>query len=159
MKLSDILKNEKGTKSIGNSGYYGLYNTFERLKNSEIKENQLERYANYMLKHIDGYTPRDLIYFVGTKIEEASSNEEKKLLSIYNKAAWNNIADKYRMDKFFESGKTGYLSKIKDYLLDKYEKLSNGLYTVIDKYASKLKGNDEYSERSDGLKMVYSGRN
>jgi len=159
MKLNDILKNETGTKSIGNSGYYGLYNTFERLKNRGIKENQLEKYASYMLKHIDGYTPRDLIYFVGTKIEEVSSDEEKKLLSIYNKAAWNNIAEKYRMDKFFESGKTGYLSKIKDYVLDKYEKLSNSLYTVIDKYASKLKGEEDYNERSNGLKMTYSERN
>ena len=143
MKLNDILKNEKEPKSIGNSGYYGLYNTFEKLKNSRIKENQLEKYASYMVKHIDGYTPRELIYFIGTKIEGLNSDEEKKLLSIYNKAAWNNIAEKYKMDKFFEFGKASYLSKIKNYLLDKYDKLSNGLYATIEKYASKLKGNDE----------------
>lgn len=156
MKLNDILKNEKGPKSIGNSGYYGLYNTFEKLKNSRIKENQLDKYASYMVKQIDGYTPRELIYFVGTKIGEANSDEEKKLLSIYNKAAWNNIAEKYRMDKFFESGKVSYLSRIKDYLLDKYDKVSDSLYTSINKYASKLKGNGDYSERNSGLKMNYS---
>lgn len=159
MKLNDILKNEKGPKNIGNSGYYGLYNAFEKLKNSGIKENQLEKYASYMVKHIEGYTPRELIYFVGTKIEEVNSDEEKKLLSIYNKAAWNNIAEKYRMDKFFESGKVGYLSRIKDYLLDKYGKISEGLYDAIDRYASKLKGSDSYSERNDGLKMAYSEKN
>ena len=156
MKLNDILKNEKAPKSIGNSGYYGLYNTFEKLKNSRIKENQLEKYTNYLVRHIESYTPRELIYFVGEKIGEVSSDKEKKLLSIYNKAAWNSIADKYKMNKFFESGKVGYLSKIKDYLLDKYDKLSSSLYSAIDKYALKFKENKDYSERNNGLKMNYT---
>ena len=156
MKLNDILKNEKEPKSIGNSGYYGLYNTFEKLKNSRIKENQLEKYASYMVKHIDGYTPRELIYFIGTKIEGLNSDEEKKLLSIYNKVAWNNIAEKYGMDEFFESEKAGYLSKIKDYLLDKYDKVSSSLYSTIDKYASKFKEKKNYSERNNESKMNYT---
>jgi len=155
MKLNDILKNEKTPKSIGNKGYYGLYNTFEKLKNSGIKENQLEKYANYIVKHIEGYTPRDLIYFIGTKIEELNLDEEKKLLSVYNKAAWNNIAEKYKMNKFFESGKVGYIPKIKDYLLNAYDKLSNGLYKVVDKYTSRFKENEHYGERNDGLRIIY----
>ncbi len=159
MKLNEILKNEKGPKSIGNSGYYGLYNTFEKLKNSSVRENQLEKYANYMVKHIESYTPRELIYFIGTKIEEIDSDQEKKLLSVYNKAAWNNIAQKYKMDKFFESGKVGYLSRIKDYLLDAYGKLSKNLYTAIDKYASKFRENEDLNNVNNGLKMSYIERN
>ncbi len=156
MKLNDILKNEKEPKNIENSGYYGLYNTFEKLKNSRIKENQLEKYTNYLVKHIEGYTPRELIYFVGEKIGEASSDEEKKLLSTYNKAAWNNIAERYKMNKFFESAKIGYISKIKNYLTDKYDKFSSSLYSAIDKYTSKFKENYTYSERNNELKMSYT---
>ena len=146
MKLNDILKNEKGPKSIGNSGYYGLYNTFEKLKNSRIKENQLEKYASYMVKHIDGYTPRELIYFIGTKIEGMDSDAEKKLLSVYNKAAWNNIAEKYRMDKFFESGKIGRVSKIYDYFVRISDKLSSSVYNAIDRYTSRIKENSDYNK-------------
>jgi len=112
-----------------------------------------------MVKHIESYTPRELIYFIGTKIEEIDSDQEKKLLSVYNKAAWNNIAQKYKMDKFFESGKVGYLSRIKDYLLDAYGKLSKNLYTAIDKYASKFRENEDLNNVNNGLKMSYIERN
>lgn len=156
MKLNDILENEEETKSIRNSGYYGLHNTFEKLKNSRKKGNRLEKYTNYMIKQIEDYTPRELIYFIGEKIGKTSSDKERKLLSIYNKVAWNNIAEKYGMDEFFESEKAGYLSKIKDYLLDKYDKVSSSLYSTIDKYASKFKEKKNYSERNNESKMNYT---
>ena len=128
MKLNDILKNENRTKSVGNSGFYGLYNTFERIKGlGSIKENQFEKYTNYFVKNIKQYTPKDLIYFVGSKIGEISSEREKKLLSEYNKAAWNNLAKKYGMEKFFDSGDPGYVSKLRNLFYNIGEKAYSGM--------------------------------
>ena len=128
MKLNDLLKNENRTKSVGNSGFYGLYNTFERIKGLDsIKENQFEKYANYFVKNIKQYTPTDLIYFVGSKIGEISSEREKKLLSEYNKAAWNSLAKKYGMEKFFDSGDPGHASKLKNLFYNIGEKAYSGM--------------------------------
>lgn len=155
MKLNEILKNEKTPKSIGNSGYYGLYNTFERLKNnSNIKEKEFSKYSEYFLKHVNGYTPKDLIYFVGMQIENIGSERDRKLLSEYNKAAWNQLAKKYRMEKFFENGNIGYASKLKNFLYSIKDKAGNKLSSIYEDNVDYMKNFKEYmdEEGKDKLK-------
>ncbi|MEM0143637.1 MAG: hypothetical protein QXL94_06770 [Candidatus Parvarchaeum sp.] len=146
MRLQDILKNDYKPKSIGNSGYYGLYNTFEKLKKNKFNQKQLEKYASYMVKHIEGYTPKDLIYFIGERLEKVNSDAERKILSVYNKAAWNNLAEKYGMQKFFESGKISYPKMAYNYLSKVSEKILKSMHNAIDHYAYKGKDDTSYTE-------------
>ncbi len=156
MKLNDIIKNEKGEKGVGKSGFYGLYNTFEKiLDNPSINEKEFSRYSAYFIKQIDNYTPKDLIYFTGNKIEEINSERENKLLSEYNKAAWNEIAKRYGVEKFFETGKQGYMPKLKNLIYNLGIKTKDEISYLYKQFSEYMKdeGNDKLKGYLNSIKQ------
>ncbi len=156
MKLNDLLKANKN--DMGNDSYpHSLYNTFEKLKSLNLKEKDLDNYSSRLVKGIDDYTPRELIDFTEEEINNLSSEKDKKFLVSYTKAAWNHLADKYKMERFFSSGKIGYLQKIKNLLYDLGGKAYNKLENIPSYLSEKLGYLQDYmkEEGDDKLKGYF----